>query len=31
MSLMTVQQQLPGNLSAEHWAMMREMVEAVKK
>ena len=27
----TVQQQLPGNLSAEDWAMMREIVEAVKQ
>ena len=27
----TVQQQLPGNLSAEDWAMMREIVEAVKR
>ena len=26
----TVQQQLPGNLSAEDWAMMRDIVEAVK-
>jgi hypothetical protein len=26
----TVQQQLPGNLSAEDWAMMREIVEAVR-
>ena len=28
---MTVQQQLPGNLSAEEWAMMREIVDAVKQ
>jgi hypothetical protein len=27
----TVQQQLPGNLSAEDWAMMREIVEAVRQ
>jgi hypothetical protein len=27
----TVQQQLPGNLSAEEWAMMREIVEAVRQ
>ena len=27
----TVQQQLAGNLSAEDWAMMREIVEAVKQ
>ena len=27
----TVQQQLPGNLSAEDWAIMREIVEAVKR
>ena len=27
----TVQQQLPGNLPAEDWAMMREIVEAVKQ
>jgi hypothetical protein len=27
----TVQQQLPGNLSAEDWAVMREIVEAVKR
>jgi hypothetical protein len=27
----TVQQQLPGNLSAEEWGMMREIVEAVKQ
>jgi hypothetical protein len=27
----TVQQRLPGNLSAEDWAMMREIVEAVKQ
>ena len=27
----TVQQQLPGNLSPEDWAMMREIVEAVKR
>ena len=27
----TVQQQLPGNLSAEDWAMMREIVDAVKQ
>jgi hypothetical protein len=27
----TVQQQLPGNLSAEDWAMIREIVEAVKQ
>ena len=29
--MVTVQQQLPGNLSAEDWAMMREIVEAVKR
>jgi len=27
----TIQQQLPGNLSAEDWAMIREIVEAVKQ
>ena len=27
----TVQQQLPGNLSPEDWAMMREIVETVKQ
>ena len=27
----TVQQQLPGNLSAEDWAIKREIVEAVKR
>ena len=27
----TIQQQLPGNLSAEEWAMIREIVEAVKQ
>ena len=27
----TIQQQLPGNLSAEDWAMMREIVEAVRQ
>ena len=28
---LTIEQQLPGNLSAEDWAMMREIVEAVKQ
>ncbi len=28
---LTIEQQLPGNLSAEDWAMMREIVEAVKR
>ena len=27
----TIQQQLPGNLSGEDWAMIREIVEAVKQ
>ena len=27
----TVQQQLPGNLSAEDWTMMREIVAAVRQ
>ena len=27
----TIQQQLPGNLSAEDWAMMREIVDEVKQ
>ena len=27
----TVQQQLPGNLSPEDWAMMREIIDAVKQ
>jgi hypothetical protein len=27
----TVQQQLPGNLSAEDWAMMREIIGAVRQ
>ena len=27
----TIEQSLPGNLSAEDWAMMREIVEAVKR
>jgi hypothetical protein len=27
----TIERQLPGNLSAEDWAMMREIVEAVKQ
>ena len=27
----TIEQQLPGNLSAEEWAMMREIVDAVKQ
>ena len=28
---LTIEQSLPGNLSAEDWAMMREIVEAVKR
>jgi hypothetical protein len=28
---LTIEQSLPGNLSAEDWAMMREIVEAVKQ
>jgi hypothetical protein len=28
---LTVEQSLPGNLSAEDWAMMREIVDAVKQ
>ena len=27
----TVQQQLPGNLSPKDWAMMREIIDAVKQ
>ena len=27
----TIEQQLPGNLSAEEWAMMREIVDALKQ
>ena len=28
---LTIEQSLPGNLSAEDWAMMREIVDAVKQ
>ncbi len=28
---LTIERSLPGNLSAEDWAMMREIVEAVKQ
>ena len=28
---LTIEQSLPGNLSAEDWAMMREIVDAVKR
>ena len=28
---LTIEQSLPGNLSAEEWAMMREIVDAVKQ
>jgi hypothetical protein len=30
-SKLTIEQSLPGNLSAEDWSMMREVIEAVRQ